>query len=71
MLVLFLLLDTILLISEVVKVDGGRQACGMTKSPGLGLIENSIQIVKRRDNIFIDPEYGARHCVKRFVCINS
>lgn len=71
MLVLFLLLVTILLISEVTKVGGGRQAGGIAKGPGLGLIETSIQRVKKRDNVFIEPEYGAPHCVKHFLCINS
>lgn len=68
---LFLLLITVLLILEVMRVDSGRQGCGVAKSPGFGLIHTSIQIIKRMANIFIEPEFGARHGVKCLTYINS
>lgn len=65
-----LVLVTVLLVLEIRRVDGGRQGGGVAKSPGFGLIQTSIQI-KRTGNIFIEPKYGARHCIKCFMYINS
>lgn len=45
---------TVLLISEVMRVDGGRQGGVIAKNPGFGFIQTSVLIVKRRGNIFIE-----------------
>lgn len=52
--------------------ESGWWGCSVARSPGFGLNQTSIQIIKEEiSNIFIEPEYCARHCVKCFTYIDS